>query len=47
MAVPINDDVVMDVDAEAARDFNNPLRHFDVGARRCRVASGVVVQRML
>ena len=47
MAVPSNDDVVTYLDTEAVGDRDNPLRHFDVRARRCRISSGMIVQGTL
>jgi hypothetical protein len=44
VSVLADDDVVVDFDAEAARNLDYPFRHFNIGARRCRVASGMVVQ---
>jgi hypothetical protein len=39
-----DDDVVVHGNAERARDGDDLLRHLDVGARRRRVAGGVIVQ---
>jgi hypothetical protein len=44
MAIPADDDVVVHLDAEPARDLDDLPGHVDVGARRCRVASGVIVE---
>ena len=43
MAFLADDDVVVHGDAERARHRNDLLRHLDVGARRRRVAGGVIV----
>jgi hypothetical protein len=45
MAIPADDDVVVHLDAEPARDLDDLPGHVDVGARRCRVASGVIVDQ--
>jgi hypothetical protein len=44
--VPVlaDDDVVVDGDAERLRHLDDRLRHLDVGARRRRIAGGMVVQ---
>jgi hypothetical protein len=42
--VAADDDVVMNLDTEAARYLDNPFRHLDIGARRRRIASGMIVQ---
>ena len=39
MPVPADDNVIVDLDTEAARDLDNSFRHLNVGARRCRIAS--------
>ena len=44
VAVLADDEVVVHRDAERARDLHDRLRHLDVGARRRRVATRVVVQ---
>ena len=44
VAVLADDEVVVHRDAERARDLDDRLRHLDVGARRRRVATRVVVQ---
>jgi hypothetical protein len=46
MPVPsrADDDVVMHLDAEPACDLGDLLGHFDIGSRRCRVSSGMIVQ---
>ena len=41
--VAADDQVVVDGDAERLADLDDRLRHLDVGARRRRVAGGVVV----
>jgi hypothetical protein len=33
MPVPADDDVIMNLDTEAARDLNDPFRHFSISAR--------------
>jgi hypothetical protein len=43
VAFAADHDVVVDGDAERARGVDDGLRHLDVGARRCRVARGVVM----
>ena len=43
MALAADDDVVVDGDAERPRRIDDLLRHVDVGARRRRIAGGVVV----
>lgn len=43
MAVPADDDVVVDGDAERAGDLDHRLRHLDVGPRRRGVARRMVV----
>ena len=43
VAVPADDDVVVDRDAEGLGRLDDGLRHVDVGVRRRRVARGVVV----
>lgn len=45
MAVPTHDDVVVNLDAEAARYCDNAFGHLDVGVRGRRVASGMIVQQ--
>jgi hypothetical protein len=40
-----DDDVVVHGDAERLCHLDDLLRHLDVGARRRRVAGGVVVQK--
>ena len=44
--VPVlaDDEVVMHRDAKRACDLHDRLRHLDVGARRRRIARGMVVQ---
>jgi hypothetical protein len=43
VALPADDDVVVDGDAEGLGDIDHRLGHLDVGARRGRVAGGVVM----
>jgi hypothetical protein len=45
MPVLADDDVVVHGDPERPRYRDDRLGHFDVGARRCRVATWVVVQQ--
>jgi hypothetical protein len=45
MPVPTYNDVVVNLDAEAAGNLDNSLRHFNVRARRRRVASGMIVHQ--
>ena len=47
MTVSADDDVIVHFDAKAVRHLYYFLRHFDVCARRCRVASGVIVENAL
>jgi len=42
-----DDDVVVHRDAEPLCDIDDRLRHLDVGARRRRVAGGMIVQDVL
>ena len=44
VSVLADDEVVVHRDAERACDLHDRLRHLDVGARRCRIARGMVVQ---
>jgi hypothetical protein len=39
MPVTADINVIVDLDTEAARDFDNSFLHLNVGARRCRIAS--------
>jgi hypothetical protein len=42
-----DDDVIAHGDAERGSYRDDLLRHLDVGARRCRVSGGVIVQDAL
>ena len=45
MPVPTDDDVVMHCDPKRPRDLHDLPRHLDVGTRRCRIASGMIVHQ--
>jgi hypothetical protein len=47
VTVSADDDVIVDFDAKAARDPDNSFRHFNVRARRRRIAAGMVVKDAL
>ena len=47
VAVLADDEVVVHRDAKRACDLHDRLRHLDVGARRCRVATRVIVQKQV
>jgi hypothetical protein len=47
VAVLSHDEVVVHRDAERACDLDDRLRHLDVGARRRRVATRVIVQEQV
>jgi hypothetical protein len=43
VAVASDDDMVVHGDAEGLGDFDNHPGQVDVGTRRCRIATGVIV----
>ena len=45
MAFPADDDVVVHLDAERLRDFDNLFGHLNVSMRRRRIARRMVVQQ--
>jgi hypothetical protein len=47
VTVSTNDDVIVHLNTEATRGLDNSLRHFNIGLRRRRIASGMIVQDLL
>ena len=47
MAVAADDDMVVDRNAERLCDINEFARHLHIGARRGRVAGGVIVDQYI
>jgi hypothetical protein len=45
MPVPADNQMIVHLDAEPARDLDDLPGHLDVGARRCRVSSGTIVHQ--
>ena len=45
MAVLADDEMIVHGDPERPRDVDDRARHVDIGARRRRVAGGMVVQK--
>ena len=43
MAIAADDEVVVHGDAQWLRDLHDHPRHFNIGARGCRVSSGMIV----